>query len=227
MKTNWFFTALLAVVVSAFFLVSCSKTDDGEEMTADAFAEEMHSEDADYTAKLMSFSPADPSTLDSAEIAALTFIREEELMARDIYLAMKAQWNLPVFNNISKSEQAHANAILFLLNKYQLPDPAAGHQPGVFSNQDIQALYNTLLAQGSQSLVAALYAGATIEDYDIYDIRHHLDNGIDNPDIIFVLNNLLKGSKNHMRAFYNHLKFRGVTYLAQYITQAELDAIVQ
>ncbi|HRY33859.1 MAG TPA: DUF2202 domain-containing protein [Bacteroidales bacterium] len=227
MRTNWFFTILLASVASASFLLSCSKTNDEEAMTADAVSAELFVEDAALAAKLMSFNPASPSTLDSAEITALTFIREEELMARDIYLAMKALWNLPVFNNISKSEQAHANAILFMLNKYQLPDPAAGHQPGIFSNQDIQTLYNALLAQGSQSLVDALYVGATIEDYDIYDIQHHLGNGIDNPDIVFVLNNLLKGSKNHMKAFYNHLKFRGVTYMAQYITQAELDAIVQ
>lgn len=165
--------------------------------------------------------------LDSTEVTTLMFMREEELLARDIYLAMKVLYpTMSIFNNIAASEQTHTNAIKKLILKYSLTDPAANHVQGVFVNPDIQALYNTLLAQGNTSLNDALYVGATIEDMDIYDLNTHIANDVDNTDILQVLKNLRKGSFNHIRAFNGKLKANGITYIPQYLTQAEFDAIV-
>ena len=45
-------------------------------------------------------------------------------------------------------------------------------------------------------------------------------------DILFIFGNLRKGSDNHMRAFYRQLGNYNIVYVAQYITQEELDAIL-
>ena len=41
-----------------------------------------------------------------------------------------------------------------------------------------------------------------------------------------VFESLMKGSRNHMRAFMSQLVKQGAGYTPQYISQAELDAIV-
>ncbi len=155
--------------------------------------------------------------LSEGEMNALTFIREEELLAHDIYVALYEAYNLPVFNNISKSENIHTTAILALIEKYSLTDPAADHQAGVFVNQDIQNLYNALLTQGMLSLNDGLVVGATIEDYDIADLIVHLGDGTDNEDMLYVMQQLYKGSRNHLRAFHAHLQFRNIPYTPQFI----------
>lgn len=162
--------------------------------------------------------------LSAVEMELLNFVREEELLAHDVYQFLYALYPVPVFNNISNSELLHTYAMKVLLEKYGLPDPAADHQPGVFSNPDIQALYDELTAFGAESIGNALTTGAIIEDWDINDLIGHL-NEIDNQDLEFAINQLYKGSRNHMRAFNAHLEFRNITYVPQYISQELFDDI--
>lgn len=164
--------------------------------------------------------------LSESEIATLNYVREEEFLAHDVYVAMYDLYGVPVFNNISNSEFIHSTAIQALLEKYELPDPGAGHEPGVFQNPDIQALYDALIDQGSTSFQDALLVGATIEDVDIWDLIEHLENDVDNADITYAIQQLYRGSRNHMRAFTAHLTFQGLTYTPQYITQQMYDQIV-
>ena len=49
---------------------------------------------------------------------------------------------------------------------------------------------------------------------------------VDNQDIILVYQMLSKGSRNHMRNYFSNLKSLGFTYVPQFITQSDLDAIV-
>ncbi len=164
--------------------------------------------------------------LSAEEVEAITFVREEELLAHDVYLAMYDLYHIPVFNNIANSEFIHTTAIKALIEKYELPDPAAEHVQGVFTNPDIQALYDALVDQGAGSFQDALVVGATIEDVDIWDLITHLAEDIDNADITYILSNLYKGSRNHMRAFNAHLTFQGLTYTPQYISQELFDQII-
>jgi hypothetical protein len=168
--------------------------------------------------------PLEP--LSTTEISSLNTMREEELLAKDIYTNMYALYHMPVFINISKSENQHTGAIKVLMDKYDLPDIAANHVTGVFVNQGIQALYNTLLAQGSVSLNGGLTVGATIEDLDIEDLVNHIANDVDNADILFVFNELQKGSRNHLRSFYKLLELRGITYTPQFISQEYFNQII-
>jgi hypothetical protein len=164
--------------------------------------------------------------VDDQEIADLLHMREEEKLARDVYITLGEQWDFPVFTNISKSEQQHMDAVGALLDRYGIEDPVGDNPVGVFTDPELQALYNQLVAQGSQSLAEALKVGATIEDVDIYDLQKAVAD-TDNADIQQVYKSLLAGSENHMRAFVGVLQQQtGETYTPQYIDQATFDAIM-
>ena len=164
--------------------------------------------------------------VDDQEIADLLHMREEEKLARDVYITLGEQWNLPVFTNISKAEQQHMDAVGVLLERYGLEDPVGDNPVGVFTDPDLQALYNQLIEQGGQSVADALKVGATIEDVDIFDLQKAVAD-TDNADIQQVYKSLLAGSENHMRAFVGTLQQQtGETYTPQYIDQATFDAIM-
>jgi len=163
--------------------------------------------------------------ISTEESTSLIFSREEEKLARDVYAVMIEKWGTKIFSNISTSEQTHMDAILMLLNKYQIADPVGTNAVGVFNNSDLQTLYNELVADGKVSILKAYTVGATIEDLDIYDLNNALKN-IDNKDIRLVYSMLIKGSRNHLRSFYSNILKVGGTYTPQYISQAEFDAII-
>ena len=112
-----------------------------------------------------------------------------------------------------------------IIDKYGLSDPVTGDTVGTFSNLQLQALYNQLVTEGSKSLPDALRVGATIEDLDISDLQEALGN-TDNQDIRAVYQNLMKGSRNHLRRFVRSLSLLGESYKAQHLTQDAVDAIV-
>ena len=163
--------------------------------------------------------------LSDAELAALIFMREEEKLARDVYLDMYDIWDTQIFTNIADSEQTHTDAVLRLIEKYNLADPAADTLRGEFIDPTLQGLYDLLVAQGSASLIDALIVGATIEDLDIYDLQRQLEV-VDNQDVTVVFESLLTGSRNHLRAFYASLDDMNITYTPIYISQQEYDDIV-
>lgn len=166
------------------------------------------------------------ATVTTAEAAGLTYMREEEKLAHDVYVTLFTQWQLPIFQTIAKSEQTHTDAILTLLQRYGLPDPAMGNGVGVFTDATLQTLYDQLVAQGSQSLTAALTVGATIEDLDIVDLQTRVAQ-TNQRDIRQVYTNLLRGSGNHLRAFTKLLaQQRDVIYQPQYLDQASYAAII-
>jgi hypothetical protein len=160
------------------------------------------------------------------EIAGLIFMREEEKLAKDVYLGLYDLWGLSIFQNIAGSEQTHTDAVKRLLDTFGIEDPADTSPTGVFANQDLQTLYDDLMALGAQSMGDALLVGGAIEEIDILDLQEYLDNTQDE-SIRRVYQNLLRGSENHLRAFTsNYERQTGETYLPQYMSQADYDAIV-
>jgi hypothetical protein len=165
------------------------------------------------------------SSLTANEIAGLQFMREEEKLAHDVYVTFYQQYGLSIFNNIASSESTHMAAIKTLLDQYGIADPAAGKAVGVFTNPDLQALYNQLIAQGRQSLSAALKVGGAIEEIDILDLKERLATTT-HSDIQQAYTSLLNGSYNHLRAFANTLKTQtGEVYQPQYLDAATYQTI--
>lgn len=155
--------------------------------------------------------------LSEGEISGLLLMREEEKLAHDVYLTLYSKYGIKVFTNISRSEQTHTDAIKLLLDKYALADPVQSDVVGVFTNQDLQNLYNQLIETGNVSDVEALKVGAAIEEIDILDLLEQLNIVVDNQDLAYVYNNLNDGSENHLRAFVKNLSMRGVTYSPVYL----------
>jgi len=204
MKTT---VLLIAVAMSLAFL-SCQKD---EELT-----------NLDVTSQIEALPKEE---LNTDELNSLQLMREEEKLARDVYTTLYAKWGINVFLNISSSEQQHMDAVLTLLNKYDLPDPVGTNAVGVFTDPKLQDLYTQLITAGSTSALAADNVGATIEDLDIFDLEEALSKS-DNQDIKYTYDLLTMGSRNHMRSFYGQIVGLGSTYTAQFITQTALEAIV-
>ena len=183
----------------------------------------------DRTALPVTASNTDPltgTTLDDTEAAELLYMREEEKLARDVYLSLYEQWQLPVFSNIANSEQNHTEAVARSLARYGLEDPITNAAVGEFSDPSLQQLYDELITEGSQSLAAALAVGAKIEEIDIADLETAMAN-TDNADLDLLYDRLQNGSENHLRAFTGTLSQQtGQTYQPEVLSPEEYDEIL-
>jgi hypothetical protein len=151
-------------------------------------------------------------------------MREEEKLARDVYLFLYSKYNVPIFNNIAKSEQRHMDRIKCLLDFYNIEDPALPLE-GEYSNPAFNELYKSLTTNGGQSVLDAFKVGATIEDLDIKDLYDYIDL-TENPAMINIFESLVCGSRNHLRGFYGQVLNEEGTYSPQYIDQVLFDSIV-
>ena len=164
-------------------------------------------------------------SLSQTEADTLNFMREEEKLARDVYLVMFTYWSSKTFTNIAESEQTHMDAIKTLLDKYGLPDPA-DPEIGVFNDTELQQLYKDLTDQGENSKFDALMVGALIEEVDIEDLQTAIEQ-TDKQDLQRVYGNLMSGSENHLRAFVSQIELlSGENYEAQHLPQEVVDEIL-
>jgi len=174
----------------------------------------------------LTVTPFGTGELTEKDVAGLLYMREEEKLAHDVYLALFEMWHLPIFENIAGSEQTHTDAVKNLLDQFNLPDPADTSPAGVFVDDELQSLYDELIALSAQSLGDALKVGAAIEEIDILDLQAYLSE-TNNESIIRVYENLLRGSENHLRAFTSTLASQtGEDYQPQYLSNAAYDAIM-
>ncbi|MCC9601082.1 DUF2202 domain-containing protein [Stieleria sp. JC731] len=150
-------------------------------------------------------------------------MREEEKLARDVYTHLAKTSTLPIFRNISRAESQHMQAIERLLRGGG--GEVFNDNPGVFAFADYRQLYETLVASGSRSSLDALKVGAKIEEMDIADLRQVL-NQTNDPQVRQVLQHLMHGSQNHLRAFASQILKQGSSYNAEFLSQADFDQIV-
>jgi hypothetical protein len=217
MKTMKLVTVVAGII---FLFASCS-----ESVTN---VDEMISSEADIKSTELVAAPGDScdftAVLNDEEIDGLLEMREEEKLAGDVYRAFYKVHEHIIFDNISKSEDAHSSAVLHLINGFELIDPAL-EEEGVFTNPLFNQLYADLTSQGNSNLVDALKVGAFIEEYDIADLERLIEE-TENETIKRVYANLLRGSKIHIKAFTNVLKVYGETYTPTVISQEEYENIL-
>jgi hypothetical protein len=138
--------------------------------------------------------------LSTSESAAVTYMREEEKLARDVYVKLADTSGNPVFTRIAASEQRHMDALGRVITRYGLTDPTQGKAAGQFQNQALQQLYNQLTAKGSASPAAAVEVGRSIEKLDIADLNSR-EATSKHADVRWVFQQLERGSNMHLRAF--------------------------
>lgn len=164
--------------------------------------------------------------LSTAEEEDLLYMREEEKLARDIYINMYAEWGLDVFAHIALSEQDHMDAVKVLLDKYDLTDPVTDELVlDDFVNVHLQNAYDDLMIRGVISTDAALHVGAEIEETDIIDLQLAIDRTV-HTDIIDNYESLMCGSRNHLRAFVRNIELQGEPYIPLYLEDDEFDEIM-
>lgn len=185
-------------ILFVFLFISCDKAADDQELISEAL------------------------TLQEKE--DLQFLKEEEKLARDVYLYAYDLCAHEVFKNISKSEQMHMDKVTEIMNIYQVEDLSLPER-GKFTNAELQKLYDDLIEMCDRSLEDALKAGATIEDVDINDIEDFVED-TDLQDVMNMYLSLSCGSRNHMRAFTNNLTTLGIEYKPQFITEEEYIEII-
>jgi hypothetical protein len=198
---------LVIVILSSLIITSCSN-DEIDAITV--------TEINDETATQIS--------LTANELKDLLFLREEEKLARDVYLFSFEKYNMQIFKNISNSEVQHMSNVLQLLNTYNIDDPAST-EIGVFNNSVLQTIYNELIEQSSISLIEALKVGDKIEDLDIRDLALN-ELRTDKSDLLSLYGSLKCGSINHLRSFHSQVLQNNGEYMPEFISQEYFDSIV-
>ncbi len=190
------------------------------------------------------------SSLDTNEQTHLEFMREEEKLARDVYLTLGTLYpNSPVFGKIDDSEQRHTDIVKAKLLQYGVADPNTNDNIGVYTGQDygwyFEEKYKALVELAAVSELDAMYVGAFIEELDMLDISQcpkvivETDNAIDDTplcglvytdkkDLQEVYYSLLDGSESHLRSYVRNIEAiigKG-NYEAQVLSQTEVDIIL-
>jgi hypothetical protein len=161
-----------------------------------------------------------PLTLSASAQEALRFQIDEERMAGELYQALGEKHDVPPFKNIPRAEARHRELLENLATRAGLT-PARPTTAGRYETPAIQARHDALLARGQASLIEALKVGALVEEQDIADLRA-LVATTDNPELKSVVTALEQGSRHHLNAFVRNLRSRGVEYVAQVLTPAEV-----
>ena len=144
------------------------------------------------------------SSLDDTAKAELRYMWEEEKMARDLYTALYAQWQVRIFDNIAASEQKHVDSVEAVMVRYGVSMDGLSDTAGLFQDTTLQTLYDSLLQQGLTSLADAYAVGVTVEETDITDLEALLESDILPVSAETVIENLLEASQNHLNAFRKH-----------------------
>jgi hypothetical protein len=165
------------------------------------------------------------ATLSAHEKEGLSFIWEEEKMARDLYTSLYESDNLTIFIDLARSEQSHMDQARAIIDKYALTIPGKDEQ-GVYQNQTLQNVHDELLAKGLSSDQDALNAAATFEEISIIDLEKEL-NATHAEDVKVMFQGLLAGSQKHLRSYVTELKDRGIEYDPRYLGKDEFEKIVR
>ena len=226
MKKIWLFGVIwVSVLLSACSLNEIVVEDDFVLWETEDTLENIVVDDSDIVDEHKLLSIIASGDLSQDEIDSLLIMRQEEMLARDVYDFLYVKWGQKIFDNISDSEQTHTDTVLYLLDKYDIEDPIDINKPGVYESQELQSIYNDLIEQGSKSLLDAMIVGTTVEDLDIKDLQDFLLQ-VDNEDIILAYQNLLKWSRNHLRSFVKQVERNGGEYEPQFISNDDYLSII-
>lgn len=141
-----------------------------------------------------------PSGTVSAEAAAeITWMREEERLARDLYQAFADKYGATVFVRIAAAEQHHFDTMGTLISGYGLQDPSAGLAAGTYADPALQKMWDDLSAQGSTSLADAYAVGVAVEKADVADLDEAI--AITDDTVDAYMNHLRTATQQHLATF--------------------------
>ena len=113
-----------------------------------------------------------------------------------------------------------------MFQKHINPDPSINNNVNGLVKQGLVSLFDNLLTQGKLSALEALYVGAAIEEVDMLDLQQAIGTA-DNDHIRRMYENLLSGSRNHLRTYIKQIEEQGENYEALFLSQDEIDAVMR
>ncbi|MCB0634234.1 MAG: DUF2202 domain-containing protein [Saprospiraceae bacterium] len=164
--------------------------------------------------------------LTEAEITSVLYNREAQKVSRDLYLGFYDNWQLAVFENVANGEQAHMDAMLFLIDLYDLTDPVGNNEVGVFYNAELQERYNIAWETGLADETAALREAALIQEMEIAELDAALTDLVENDHLDLIYNNLVTASGAHLHAFVKYLQLFNIDYEPQVLSIEAFNAIM-
>lgn len=172
------------------------------------------------------------SLLSEDEIAAVIYIRQEEKIARDAYITFSQVYEVVepgVFTKIAISEQLHMDAVYKTIDQHadQIEDPITDDTVGAFDDEGFATLYQELVYESGalDDYIEALKIGCYIEEMDILDLIDWLEV-TEKASLTKLFEELMRGSRNHLRAFVRNLAAEGVTYEPVLLTQEQYEGII-
>jgi len=202
------------IFVSIFALFSCkgSGKGDGNEAIPQSVTDAISSEQSTLTQELKD---------------SITYMYNEEKLAKDVYLNVYEMQKVEQLYNIAtKSEIKHEEAVEQLAVKYDLnitlyPDTQKPYDKksldsygsGQYPVVAIQELYDMLYDKGIQSSKDALEVGCMVEVTDIDDLDKYILQATQSnaSDALEVFDFLREGSYKHYWAFDKGLKDMGIS----------------
>ncbi len=168
---------------------------------------------------------AQQTVLSDAQKNNLAELYNEEKLAHDIYQQFYLQHNYTPFSHITAAEEYHMSRVAEVMVSYKLTVPQLA--PGVFDIVKFQTAYDEWLPKGLADGQEACMIAAYIEEMDILDLLHAINNIAEADDIEAMYQELMSGSENHLRAYNRFLDMQfGVDYQPQLMDQAMFDAII-
>jgi hypothetical protein len=154
----------------------------------------------------------------------LQILYQEEKLAHDVYTAFYELHAFHPFDHIRGSETQHMERVAGLMTTYGIEIPTL--EEGVFTVSAYQTAYDEWMQIGQDGL-EALKIGGYIEELDILDLQEAYDT-LDMPeDVQLALQDLLKGSENHLRAFNRFMEMEyDYDYQPQLMSRAQFDEII-
>lgn len=222
---------IVSLMLMAILLVACGTTSTPtEEIVATATIEKEEVEIEEEIVVEETSQPEEMENVDEPlspeEIAGISYVREEEKLARDLCLTMYEQWGLKFFQNIGDSEAAHSDVAKRLIIRYELEDPVGEDEVGLFSNETLRELYKQLIAQGTLSRIDAIKVGAAIEEISILDLEKYLLQ-TDDSEIQLVYEGLLEGSYGHLHSFVRMFEQQsGEVYQPQHLDLEKFNTVM-
>lgn len=133
---------------------------------------------------------------------------DEERMAYRLYNRLGEDHpDMRPFQNIPHAEKRHFGALVDYA-KANFPGSTEGELDGDFHFESTQKLYEKWLTEGKASPQAAAQVGVQLEKMDIADIDEFLARKPE-PALAQILENLRRGSENHLAAFERQLSGGG------------------
>jgi len=166
----------------------------------------------------------DDQGLTAAQSEFLQVLYQEEKLAHDVYVAFYEVHAFHPFDHISGSETQHMERVAGLMTTYGTEIPIL--EEGMFTVSEYQTAYDEWMQIGQDGL-EALKIGGYIEELDILDLQEAYDTLEMPKDVRLALQDLLKGSENHLRAFNRFMEMEyDYDYQPQLMSRTQFEEII-